>query len=121
MSTAKPRGLHRLHEAGEPGPAGREARLHLLRGAGQPDHADVDPPLYSAEQRVLKEAENHVALLGPHFAYYNFCRIHQSLRVTPAMTAGVTTRVWSIEELVALLPQATSGGKRGPYRKGNSN
>lgn len=35
--------------------------------------------------------------------YYNFCRIHQTLRVTPAMEAGVSSHVWSLEEIVALL------------------
>lgn len=64
-----------------------------------------------------KKLENHVAALGLHFAYYNFCRIHQSLRVTPAMAAGVTSRIWSVEDLVALLPDAATGKKRGPYRK----
>jgi hypothetical protein len=38
-----------------------------------------------------------------HFAYYNFCRVHQTLRVTPAMEARLTDHVWSLEELVALL------------------
>lgn len=66
-----------------------------------------------------KKLENHTAALGLFFAHYNFCRIHKSLRVTPAMAAGVTSRVWSIEDLVALLPTQT-GVKRGPYRKGNS-
>src|SRR5580692_3305527 len=42
-------------------------------------------------------------LVALHFAYYNFCRIHQSLRVTPAMEAGLTDHVWSLEELVGLL------------------
>jgi hypothetical protein len=37
------------------------------------------------------------------------------------MAAGITTRVWSVEDLVALLPQAAAGVKRGPYRKGISN
>jgi hypothetical protein len=36
--------------------------------------------------------------------HYNFCRIHRSLRVTPAMEAGVSDHVWSIDELIALLP-----------------
>ncbi len=35
--------------------------------------------------------------------YYNFCRIHQTLRVTPAMEAGLSTHVWSIEELISEL------------------
>ncbi len=38
-----------------------------------------------------------------HFMYYNFCRIHQTLRVTPAMEAGVTDRLWDIEDILALL------------------
>jgi IS1 family transposase len=67
-----------------------------------------------------KKLENHTAALGLFFAHYNFCRIHQSLRVTPAMAAGVTTRVWSIADLVALLPVAQPT-KRGPYKPKNSN
>ncbi len=38
-----------------------------------------------------------------HYMHYNFCRIHKSLRVTPAMEAGVVDHVWSIEELAGLL------------------
>jgi hypothetical protein len=37
------------------------------------------------------------------FMYYNFCRVYQTLRVTPAMEAGITDHVWSVEEIVALL------------------
>ncbi len=50
-----------------------------------------------------KKLENHIAAVALHFAWYNFCRIHQTLRVTPAMAAGVTDRMWGIEEIVALL------------------
>ena len=50
-----------------------------------------------------KKVENHAAAIALHFMYYNFCRIHQSLRVTPAMAAGVSERVWSIEDIVSLL------------------
>lgn len=50
-----------------------------------------------------KEVENHAAAVALHFMHYNFCRIHQSLRVTPAQAAGVTNKLWSIEEIVALL------------------
>ncbi len=49
-----------------------------------------------------KKIENHVAMIALHIMYYNFCRIHQTLRVTPAMEAGVTDRPWSIQDLVAL-------------------
>jgi hypothetical protein len=38
-----------------------------------------------------------------HFMYYNFARVHQSLRVTPAMEAGVSDHVWTLAEIVALL------------------
>lgn len=48
-----------------------------------------------------KKWENLWAALCLHFAYYNFCRIHRSLRITPAMEAGITDRVWTIGELVA--------------------
>jgi hypothetical protein len=37
-----------------------------------------------------------------HYMHYNFCRIHQTLRVTPAMKAGVADQVWSIDEVIAL-------------------
>ena len=50
-----------------------------------------------------KKAENHVATLAIFYMHYNFVRIHQTLRVTPAMAAGVTTRLWAVEDLVALL------------------
>lgn len=46
-----------------------------------------------------KKLENLKAALALHLAYYNFCRIHQTLRVTPAMAAGVTDRVWGLADL----------------------
>jgi IS1 family transposase len=50
-----------------------------------------------------KKVENHAAAIALYFMYYNFGRVHQTLRVTPAMEAGVSDHVWSIEEIVALL------------------
>ncbi len=50
-----------------------------------------------------KKIENHEAMVALHFMHYNFCRIHQSLRVTPAMAAGLTKHVWELEELVGLI------------------
>lgn len=47
-----------------------------------------------------KKLENHRAAVSLHVAWYNFCRVHESLRVTPAMEAGITSHVWSVEELV---------------------
>jgi len=48
-----------------------------------------------------KKLENLKAACALHFAHYNFVRVHQSLRVTPAMAAGITERVWELEELIA--------------------
>lgn len=53
-----------------------------------------------------KKIEHHVASLAIHYMWYNFCRIHQTLRVTPAMAAGVTDRLWSVGDIVTLLDQA---------------
>jgi hypothetical protein len=50
-----------------------------------------------------KKVVNHEAAVALHFMYYNFVRIHQTLRVTPAMAAGVTDRPWSVEDIVMLL------------------
>ncbi len=50
-----------------------------------------------------KKIENHVAAISLHFMYYNFVRIHQTLRITPAMAAGVTNRVWEVADIVELL------------------
>jgi hypothetical protein len=50
-----------------------------------------------------KKIENHVAAIAVYFMYYNFVRIHQTLRTTPAMAAGVTEKLWDIQDIVALL------------------
>jgi IS1 family transposase len=55
-----------------------------------------------------KKVENHIHALAVYFAYYNFCRIHQTLRVTPAMEAGLTDHVWTLEELAQLAEPASS-------------
>jgi transposase InsO family protein len=48
-----------------------------------------------------KNWDNLKAALALHFAYYNFCRVHGSLKVTPAMEAGVSERVWGLADLIA--------------------
>jgi IS1 family transposase len=50
-----------------------------------------------------KKLENHMAAIALHFMYYNFARIHQTTRVTPAMAAGVASRLWDVEDIVNLL------------------
>jgi IS1 family transposase len=52
-----------------------------------------------------KKVENHAASLAIHYMHYNYVRIHQSLRVTPAMAAGVTDRLWAVEDLMGLLDE----------------
>jgi len=59
-----------------------------------------------------KKAENHAHAVALHYMHYNYCRIHQTLRVTPAMEAKLTDHVWSTEELIALLPKPTVGPSR---------
>ncbi len=49
-----------------------------------------------------KKVENHAYAVALHFMYYNFVRIHQTLRVTPAMAAGVTDCLWELEDIVRL-------------------
>lgn len=51
-----------------------------------------------------KKVENHEAAVALHFMHYNFARVHQTLRVTPAMEAGIAEHVWSLEEIVNLIP-----------------
>lgn len=70
-----------------------------------------------------KKVENHAHAVALHFMYYNFVRIHSSLKVTPAMAAGVTDRLWEMSDIVALLEaeEAKKSTKRGPYKKQETN
>jgi IS1 family transposase len=52
-----------------------------------------------------KKCENLEHAVSLHFMHYNFCRVHQTLRVTPAMAAGLTDHVWELGELIALMPK----------------
>ena len=53
-----------------------------------------------------KKVENHAAAISLHFMWYNFGRKHQALKATPAMAAGITNHVWSVEEVVGLLDES---------------
>ncbi len=69
-----------------------------------------------------KKLDNHIHALALYFAFYNFCRIHKSLRMSPAMAVGITDRLWSLEDIVAKMDDmAPAPAKRGPYKKRNSN
>jgi hypothetical protein len=49
------------------------------------------------------KVENHAHAVALHFMFYNFCRIHKTLRVTPAMQAGIIDKVWALENLAELI------------------
>src|SRR5256884_7132678 len=59
-----------------------------------------------------KKVDNHRHSVALHYMFYNFCRMHQTLRVTPAMEAGLTDHVWSLEEICALMPKPTVGASK---------
>ena len=65
-----------------------------------------------------KKVENHAYAVALHMMYYNLVRIHQKLRVTPAIASGVTTKLWEIGDIAALVEAAEAKpAKRGPYKK----
>jgi IS1 family transposase len=95
------------------------AERHVV--AGQPEQKHISTSLVERQNLTMrmsmrrftrltnafsKKTENHRAAVGLHFAHYNFVRLHSKLRVTPAMAAGVSDRLWMLEELVE---QATDG------------
>ena len=65
-----------------------------------------------------KKFESHCHALALYFVYYNFVRIHKSLKVSPAMAAGLTPKLWGWEDVIALIDAAQGEPKkRGPYNK----
>ena len=65
-----------------------------------------------------KKVENHAHAVALHFMYCNFCKLHKAHRLTPAMVAGVTNRLWELADIAALVEAADpKPGKRGPYRR----
>ena len=77
------------------------------------------PPRFTRLTNAFsKKLENHALSVALHYMHYNFCRIHKTLRITPAMAAGVTDHVWSIADIVSIIEAAEPGpAKRGPYKK----
>jgi len=89
-----------------------------IRVKGKPDKARISTSICERQNLTMrmsmrrftrltnafsKKIENHRHAVALHFMHYNFCRVHGSLRITPAMEAGVTDHVWSLEEVIALL------------------
>lgn len=100
---------------------------------GQPDAAHVSTSYVERQNLTMrmhmrrftrltnafsKKLENHAHAVALHMMYYNFVRIHKTLRVTPAMAAGVTDRLWEIGDIAMLVEAAEAKpAKRGPYKK----
>ena len=68
-----------------------------------------------------KKFENHLNAISLFVMNYNYCKIHKSLRITPAMAAGLTDHVWELEEVISLLAEDEQPKKRGSYKKKISN
>jgi IS1 family transposase len=65
-----------------------------------------------------KKIDNHIAMVAIHAVYYNFARIHKTLRITPSMAAGLSDHVWTLEEIVMMADRYALAAKpRGPYKK----
>jgi hypothetical protein len=65
-----------------------------------------------------KKIENHAAMVAIHAVYYNFGGIHKTLRITPAMAAGLSDHVWGLEEIVQMADNyMPKPSKRAPYKK----
>ena len=65
-----------------------------------------------------KKLESHMHMVALYTVWYNFVRVHKTLRVSPAMAAGISRRLWSMEDIAGLIEAAASKpGPRGPYRK----
>nr|WP_253387988.1 hypothetical protein [Methylorubrum extorquens] len=65
-----------------------------------------------------KRFENHAHMVAPDTVWYNFVKLHKKHRTSPVMAMGVSDRLWSIEDMAALIEAAApKPGKRGPYRK----
>ena len=121
-----------------PGPAGRYSPADCVgikkaRVEGNPDPKHVSTSYVERQNLTMrmsmrrftrltngfsKKLDNHMHALALYFVHYNFCRIHKSLRVTPAMQAGVTDRLWSLEDVIGRMDaMASPPDKRGPYKK----
>ena len=98
----------------------RQCALERVRNVSQaaPDPKHVSTSMVERQNLIMrmgmrrftrltngfsKKLENHKCALALHFLHYSFCRIHQTLRCTPAMEAGISDHVWEIEEIARLL------------------
>ena len=66
-----------------------------------------------------KKLEHHITAISLHFMFYNFVRIHQTLRITPAMAAGVTDHVWDIADIVRMVEEREERERREARKERN--
>lgn len=107
------------------------ARKERIEGSPDPKHVSTS---YAERQNLTmhmrrfarltngfsKKVENHAYAVALHMMYYNFVRVHSKLRMTPAMAAGVSSRLWEISDIVALVEAAEApieAKKRGLYKQ----
>ncbi len=64
-----------------------------------------------------KKLDNHMHALALYFVFYNFCRIHKTLSVSPAMAANITDKLWTLEDIAEWIENAKPATKRGTYKK----
>jgi hypothetical protein len=67
-----------------------------------------------------KKFENHCHALALYLFWYNFCRVHKTLGVTPAVGAGITNRIYKMDDIVAVIDTNQAPGVRGPCKKSNA-
>lgn len=121
-----------------PGPAGRYSPPECIGAkkitkTGAPDEAHVSTSYVERANLSIrmgnrrftrltnafsKKIDNHLYALALYFAFYNFCRIHKTLKAAPAMAAGITDKLWSIEDIAERIEAARpQPGRRGSYKK----
>lgn len=77
--------------------------FHKLCRTAKSHHADGHASIYQLTNGFSKKVENLQHAIAIHFMHHNFCRVHQTLRVSPSMEAGLTNHVWEIDEVAGLL------------------
>ena len=121
-----------------PGPKGRYSPAECIGARKDRIEGDPDPKFVSTSHvermnlsirmqnrrftrltnAFSKKLDNHIHALALYFCFYNFCRMHKSLRMSPAMAAGVSQTLWTMEDIAEKIEaRTTKPAKRGPYKK----